>query len=248
MRKINLATQKVTDLPRSRARVPAPSAVGHISDQWIVYTSWLNRTKRPITTFSTTWTVPNPPQNNSGQLIYLFNGLLDKDKTCILQPVLQWGASGFGGNASWGIANWLVDSSGHVCTTDLVPVAVGDVVTGQITVLDQSNGSFDYLCQFKLNNGPGPSLPALDMGQLTLAVETLECYGITGCQDYPGTDSTAMRAIQVQSGANDLAVGWYQNDLVTDCGQHTTIVTDGSPNGEVDIFYRAPAPRPAAFV
>src|SRR5262249_32942849 len=58
---------------------------------WITYASWTNNTGAPISLFSTTWVVPPAPATQSGQLIYLFNGI--QNSGFIYQPVLQWGSS-----------------------------------------------------------------------------------------------------------------------------------------------------------
>ena len=56
---------------------------------WITYAYWRNGTGKPVTLFRTTLVVPPAPATNSGQLIYLFNGI--ENSTMIYQPVLQWG-------------------------------------------------------------------------------------------------------------------------------------------------------------
>jgi len=69
-------------------------------------------------------------------------------------------------------------------------------------------------------------------------IETLECYGITQCSDYPGTNKTAMASIDLATGATNPAVQWTVTNSVTDCGQHTLLFDDDSAgSGEVDIWY-----------
>jgi hypothetical protein len=66
-----------------------------LGDWWIAYAQWDNDTGTPITSFKTTWVVPQAPLSQDGQLVYFFNGL--ENSTRILQPVLQWGNDGIGG-------------------------------------------------------------------------------------------------------------------------------------------------------
>jgi hypothetical protein len=66
---------------------PPPRKVPGIGNGWIAYAYWSNTSGHTITTFSTTWTVPPPPETQSGQLLYLFNGI--QNSTMIYQPVLR---------------------------------------------------------------------------------------------------------------------------------------------------------------
>jgi hypothetical protein len=66
---------------------------------WAAYTYWSNpTTTKPITSFSTSWTVPAVPATQGKQTIFLFNGLQDGEtaSSYIIQPVLQWGSSAAG--------------------------------------------------------------------------------------------------------------------------------------------------------
>ena len=120
---------------------------------YITYAAWTNGTGRAISSFSTTWTVPPPPRTQSGQLLYLFNGLEDSPVTHILQPVLQWGVSPNGGGNSWAVASWWVDNSNNATKTPLVQVNPGDILVGVMTLLSQSGGSFSYSCEFSNISG-----------------------------------------------------------------------------------------------
>jgi hypothetical protein len=206
---------------------------------WITYASWTNTTGRPVTRFATTWTVPPEPATRNGQTIFLFNGI--QNSTNIYQPVLQWGPSAAGGGDFWSVASWYVDGAdGDTFHTDLTRVNVGDVLTGVMTLAAQSPAGFSYDCEFV---GIGnTSLPVANIEQLTWLIETLEAYNITACSDYPATGKTAMRAIDIQTGATRPTLTWTVHNDVTDCGQHTLLFNnevDGS--GEVDLWY-SPSP------
>jgi hypothetical protein len=67
------------------------------------------------------WTVPPAPATQSGQTIYLFNGMQDS-VPMILQPVLQWGALQVGGGNSWTVASWYgADIAGSAFYTPSFP-------------------------------------------------------------------------------------------------------------------------------
>ena len=203
---------------------------------YITYAAWTNGTGRAISSFSTTWTVPPPPRTQSGQLLYLFNGLEDSPVTHILQPVLQWGVSPNGGGNSWAVASWWVDNSNNATKTPLVQVNPGDILVGVMTLLSQSGGSFSYSCEF--SNISGTRMTVQGANQMVLALEALECYRITQCPDYPDVNGTAMTGIDIKAGGVDVTPSWGAVNAVTDCGQHTVVVSNASPGGEVDLFYR----------
>jgi hypothetical protein len=112
VRMMNLATKAVKDFPRLDVSALEYPALG---SGWIAYTYWNNGTGNSITSFETTWEVPPPPASDSGQLIYLFNGIQNYGSNYgILQPVLQWGTSPAGGGPYWAVASWYVTSLGGV--------------------------------------------------------------------------------------------------------------------------------------
>jgi hypothetical protein len=94
---------------------------------WICATFWNNNTGSPFSVIRTTWSVPAFPTTESGQLIYLFNGLQVQVTGSnpaltglhILQPVLQWGVSPDGGGRNWAVASWFVGTTHQ-------PVAAAD--------------------------------------------------------------------------------------------------------------------------
>lgn len=103
-------------------------------------------------------------------------------------------------------------------------------------LLGSGAAGFSYLCQFC---GIGGSvLAALEIPELTFAVETLEVVNVTGCSDYPDTTCTRMSEIEIKLGAGEASLAWTPADLVTNCGQHAVVVSNDSPGGLVDLFYR----------
>ena len=208
-------------------------------DKWIAYASWNNDTGQPISSFTTTWIVPRAPTTQSGQTIFLFNGI--QNSTMIYQPVLQWGSSGAGGGNYWAVASWYVDGQGGLAFySHLTQVNPGDVLIGVMTLTGQSltpTGSlFSYNCQFQgiANSG----YPIQNVQELTWAVETLEAYGITKCSDYPATDGMVFWQINIQTGSVTPKLNWTPTNRVTDCNQHAVVLSNSNTEGEVDIYDR----------
>jgi len=215
---------------------PVPAAIPAFGSGWITYASWSNNTGTPVSRFATSWVVPPAPSTQSGQTIFLFNGI--QNATMIYQPVLQWGPSGAGGGNNWSVASWYADGqTGQSFYSSLVNVNVGDLLVGVMTLTGQSAAGFSYNCEFQGIANTG--LPIQNIQELTWCIETLEAYSITKCSDYPATDKTAMAAIDLRTGNTNPPVVWTVSDAVTDCGQHTLRFDDDAlGNGEVDLWYR----------
>jgi hypothetical protein len=248
-KRFDLATRKFVaplgvtkDLEAKAASLPA------LGSGWITYAAYVESSSNVINFMTTTWTVPPAPTKSDAQLIYLFNGLQDSPVTHILQPVLQWGVSPDGGGAKWSVASWFVDSSNNAFKTPLVDVNPGDTLTGVMRMTSNSAGKFNYTCEF--SGIASTKLTVNNTNQLVMPVETLECYGITECRDYPNALSTAMRAISVNTSKAALATRFGATNAITDCGQHTNVVSNSAGSGEVDLFYATqfsvPAPSPVS--
>ncbi len=229
---LDLSTKAVTEVPPEETKslgVPSPGS------GWITYASWANTTGKPISLFTTSWVVPQAPATQSGQTIFIFNGLADSARNDIVQPVLQWGVGAQGGGNYWAVANWYVDPSGNAYYSSLVPVQEGDVLVGRIALTDQSEASFSYRTEFE--GIAGTALPVLNVAELSVASETLEAYQISACSDYPNAPSTSMTSIDLRTNGSPAPLVWMATNKVVDCGQKTTIVNNANPGGQVDIVY-----------
>jgi hypothetical protein len=57
---------------------------------WITDARWTNtNANSPISSFTTSWTVPPAPATYNGQTVFLFNSIVPADSSAIIQPVLQ---------------------------------------------------------------------------------------------------------------------------------------------------------------
>ncbi len=196
LQKLDLSTRRTIELPVHPAESQVRPALG---SGWITNSLFTNTTAQPFSFFSTVWTVPPGPATQSGQTIFLFNALIDSAQNDILQPVLQWGPSQAGGGNSWVVACWYIDSSGNAFYHDPVPVNEGDTLVGVMSLTGQSGGAFNYNCFFQgIDN---TELVINNISELVVATETLECYGIQQCSDYPNTSFTAMAGIDIKVAA-----------------------------------------------
>ncbi|NLR68975.1 hypothetical protein HGH92_32035 [Chitinophaga varians] len=198
---------------------------------WITYTYWTNNTASAISYFATSWTVPPAPAVNSGQTIFLFNGL--QNSSNILQPVLQWGPSAAGGGSYWAIANWYVGNNSVY--SNLIRVNPGTNLQGIMSLIGGSGSTRSYTSVF--TGYPSINLTVNNIPTLYWAAESLEAYGVVTCSNYPNTAKTRLSGIDLRVGGAQAPLSWSIDNPVTDCGQHSTVVTQGTPNGIVDIYY-----------
>ncbi|SIO40596.1 hypothetical protein SAMN05443247_04935 [Bradyrhizobium erythrophlei] len=224
----------------------APPHLPALGSGWITYAAFTENSANVISSMTTTWVVPPAPKRQDNQLIYIFNGLQDSPVTHILQPVLQWGTSPDGGGNRWAVASWFVDSSGNAFKTPLVNVNEGDVLTGAMRLTGQSGTLFNYTCEF--SGIAGTSLQVNSANQMVMPVEVLECYSMSECRDYPNTLLTAMRSISVNTANASLALNFGAANSVTDCGQHTIVVSNAASAGEVDLYYTSQFSGPSPSV
>ncbi|KAJ7651394.1 hypothetical protein FB45DRAFT_1051128 [Roridomyces roridus] len=217
---------KLFSAPANSTEVPQQSG-------WITYASWLNTNSAPISSFTTTWTVPPAPKTFNGQTVFLFNSIEPSSGNAILQPVLQYGPSAAGGGQYWSVASWYVGPSGTYFTP-LVRVNPGDVLRGVITLTMHLGNNYSYVSQF--TNIPGTALSIGGINQLTWATETLESYSVTTESDYP-QGTTVFSGINLSlSGGKVANVKWSVASDVQD-GLTTTVNTDGARGAKITVKY-----------
>jgi hypothetical protein len=215
---------------------PSDAPIPGLGSGWITFASWQNPAPAPISQIATDWTVPNPPAaGNRGQTIFLFNALQNASRTNLLQPLLQWGTSQAGGGPFWSISNWYIDPSGHVCHSDFMPVLPGQVLTGIISLGQETSGLFSYVVSF--DGYPTLDLSVMGIEELVCASETLEAYQIGGCTEYPAATFTAMYNIAIAVGGIAPALTWSIQNNSTTCGEHAVIASSTNPGGQINIVY-----------
>jgi hypothetical protein len=165
-----------------------------------------------------------------------------------LQPVLQWGgADADGGGQYWAITNWWFPfQNGEPMAHAPIQVNPGDMLQGVITCTSQSGTGFTYKCSFV--GYPSVDLILTDSDELIQAFETLECYNLSTCANYPSTSLTAMYDIEIRTGTpgtsgSEATLDGIPVTAFTDCGQNCLIVSNDSPGGTVYLYYNQPQPN-----
>jgi hypothetical protein len=216
-----------------------PLELPDLGDGWIVCAHFIETAANVIASMTTSWVVPAAPTAHHNQMIYIFNGLQDGHHPAkhILQPVLQWDASSDGGGGvKWAVASMFAERNGNVHHTPFVNVSPGDVLTGVMRMTGRNGSEFNYSSEFA--GIPGTLLNVRGANQLVMPVETLECYSMSSCADYPAAPQTSMRAIDVRTATGSIGLGFSPENRVTDCGQHAVVVSNAAAAGQVDLYYR----------
>jgi hypothetical protein len=205
---------------------------------WIAYAFW-NNTGAAISQFTSNMIVPNAPVNEGNQTLFLFHGMQDgtTKRSYIIQPVLQWGPSAAGGGKNWAIANWYVSSHQAFFGT-LISVSPGVSLKGVIKETAVSGSNYSYNSSFS-GYSSASALQVNNVPQAFWTAETLESYGVTDPGTmYPPNMDIAMTAIQILQGKTNATISWTPVQQVSGTAQKAIVVSDASPGGEVDIYFR----------
>ncbi len=230
-------------------------------NNWVTYAQYSNSTT-PIMSFSTSWTVPANPLNNTGQLFYIWNGISASPSSLpLIQPVLQWGNNGGWGGQNWSLNNWCVFSNTQAAVMPpRLNLAPGTNLQGVITCTgQQANGSKNYTCAF--TGFPNQTLSIIQgntytnfptgtgiypsIGTFKNAYEVLEVPNqITNVNQYPNQGFVAMNNIQIYTGNNSPvsypSINWTVTTTGATLGEHTQTFPNiqGNNGGLVDLWFR----------
>jgi hypothetical protein len=193
--------------------------------------------------------VPLAPTTPADQTIFLFNGIqpsITAPQKAVLQPVLQWGnQNDTDGGPFWSVASWFVRGQPGAldiaARTKAVRVDAGTDLVATITLTDNSDGVFSYLCEF---SGIAGSALAVELPTELVRVTTaLECYKVVGDAELPASPSTSFQNIAVElTGNNRIGPNWQLFNLAPgDSGISAKLIAHAGITDEVDITYRMPA-------
>jgi hypothetical protein len=225
--------------PRTPAHASPDKVVPYV-EGWIAYTYWQNpTTSTPVTSFSTTWTVPSTPSDEGSQTIFLFNGIQDgtTSTSYIIQPVLQWGPSAAGGGKYWAVTNWYVTAS-DAYYGSLATVSAGASLTGVITQTAVSGSDYSYSSVFT-GYPSSTSLSVSNVPEGYWLAETLESYGVSrpGTM-YPSNTYDAFTGIDILESSIHPTITWTPEQATSGAAQKAVVVSNSTTNGEIEIYFR----------
>jgi hypothetical protein len=202
----------------------------------VTYAEWTNTAATPVNLFLANWIVPHPPTGHAGQVLFLYIGIESGGIT--LQLALQWGISAAGGGKHWSVAAWFQApglKGPVVFFTQLTRVFPGEKLIGAIALKHHSGFLHTYEAQFI--GHPKSLLTIIGFSPLNRLYIAFDTYFVANKSDYPSAVETLFTNIVVQAGLLPPAPVWKPFDLITNLGQHTSVVSDAYGDGFVIIFY-----------
>jgi hypothetical protein len=118
---------------------------------------------------------------------------------------------------------------------NVAQVATGDA--GNVHAFLGTGDVMSYHCEFE--GIPNTGLDVRHVPELWQCSVALEAYRMQRCSDYPDVWKTSFDGIDIQTDGTNAAPHWEIYNQVTSCGQAAVVVTDGSPDGQVDLYYSA---------
>ncbi|KAF8954358.1 hypothetical protein BDZ97DRAFT_1758342 [Flammula alnicola] len=209
-----------------------------ISTGYVAYTYFTNNSvANPISSFSSSWTVPPVPKTNHNQLLYLFSALTPVSDDAILQPVLQYGTSGAGGGNYWATASWYLVGASTYHTT-LVPVSTGATMNGVLTLQKTfaTAGGTTYQYNAQFTHSPYTTITVNTTEQLNWAWEALEIYSAQVTTDLPTGTTPFSNITMMNLNGQYTPLEWSTRNDTTD-GFSAQVKVNGSPAGEIEIVY-----------
>jgi len=183
-------------------------------DGWLQYTAF--KDDAGFDQFLGVMSVPDEPKAKP-QILYLFPGVqnidwipkVDPEPTSanpfdILQPVLQYPASGFRGG--WGVKSWYVTvNAGALQSTELA-VKVGDAILCNMT---RTGPDSWFVGSTIKSTGKSTNQFAQNarLKSQPWAYNTLECYGCKSCKTYP-TQPIVFSDLKLYSKGVEVTPSW----------------------------------------
>lgn len=179
-------------------------------DGWVASAS--TTSLGPIRYVHAQWTVPPAPKTRTGQVVYYFPGLESSTNVkSILQPVLGWNQ---GGIAGWTLASWNCCVSGTTQHTAFIKVT-GSVVSGDIGGNNCNSAGVCNNWQIVSYDHGSQRSVTLNTTAFGVALNWIfgaafEAYGVTSCNQYPGTSSlfSGFYINKAPSGAHVATPAW----------------------------------------
>lgn len=164
---------------------PAAAAKPPTINDWVEFTDASSSGFKRIVA---DWRVPPSPQvsySTPGKVYYTFPGLTSD--AYIIQPVLQYGNSGFYGGAYWTIASWRCDT-GTDCQHSLpITVSSGDLIHGDVSASNCADGMCTWsITTTNSSTGQSTTWSVQDTENYSRAHSgAVEVYGLSYCTEFP---------------------------------------------------------------
>jgi hypothetical protein len=154
--------------PPPRPDLPDPTFGGH---QWPI--NWAYTQLDGFQSFDAQYTVPNSPEEQSGQTVYIWTGSQYLSEY-VIQPVLGWNSGG------WNISPWNCCPAGHKFQGGSIVVYPGDTI--QATMTNMGSSGYEIVAGV---DGQSVSLMANNAIPPDSYQYTVETYSVMNCEQMP---------------------------------------------------------------
>jgi len=174
-----------------------------------------------VTSYNSTWNVPDNPKDKEQQVLFIYTALLNSDTSGNVEGVLtslQWGTSEAGGGPYWGIVSWYIDSTGNTVYSDVKRTDSGSNITGSMN--RHGNVSWTIVTTDSTKNSSA-SLTHDAKKKLKVATVTLEVVEATKCSNVPN-GTLDFQHLSFSSNSILLTSNWTAQ-AVTECGEDVKV-------------------------
>jgi len=172
-----------------------------------------------VTQMNATWTVPNLPSSNSGQIVYFWPGFKSSSPEMglpVLQPVLQYGEGG----SFWQLQSWFVwGNRGVAITAPAITVSPGDTIVSYMNYDGLSQTWTVFGVDLKTGHTSNLQISRLkacacDFGWAMLVLETI--MDESACRNYPASNQLLFTGVNLNNGTTPQ---WTTRVQMHDCKQ-----------------------------
>jgi len=174
------------------ASVPSPNQDTKV---WWAASTW-DYVPAEVTNLSAQWMVPSNPVTN-GASVFFFPSVQPTSGSSIVQPVLQWGRSAAGGDNSWAMADWYINSSGTF-TSPIQKTTTGHTIWGGMSRVSGTTGRWSVSFT---DQTTGIGIAISGTGNITswrhAQGGVLEVHDATSCDQLPSSGQVTFTNIKL---------------------------------------------------
>ncbi|TFF34552.1 hypothetical protein [Mucilaginibacter psychrotolerans] len=185
---------------------------------WILKAAFNQIPAQPIEVFRVTWSVPQIPADLTGQQIFLFMGINNRD--ILMQCMLKWGRFPGNGEYRWMVSCCHETGGNDTKCTPLQVVNPGAIITAEI-IVGRVGNLFYY--EMKFLNIPNTYLKSIPVPFLPTCCMVLESYSVASRGGYPSA-GTVMEVTNLRTAGGPVHPNWQPRDLISNYGQHAKMI------------------------
>jgi len=195
------------------------------ASSWLAYAAYTDPQDRPITSLSTSWTVPSLPATSFGSNApgWWFGVQTAKGDGALVQPILAYGYTGSHFSIFNGVYDW-TDQSWHT-SPEVYTVVPGDNITSSVTYIPSDNSYTMYIASANLGKSITTNYKLLkaQTGTESQAFFVLEHQPLT-CKAYPANGVCTFSNIKLAVNNTAVIPTWSAQVFQPACSSMATVI------------------------